>query len=97
MLPTWSTAVARGETNSLKMATSPVVSLNVFSWAINWTRPFPVGFICIKGVDQSEDQSVLGEMTWGNREQYGQDSKGQRKLKDSGGGLLPAVTGHSLE
>ena len=27
----------------------------------------------------------------------GKDSKGQRKLKDSGGGLLPAVEGHSLE
>ena len=25
------------------------------------------------------------------------DSKGQRKLKDSSGGLLPAVEGHSLE
>ena len=25
------------------------------------------------------------------------DSKGQRKLEDSGGGLLPAVEGHSLE
>ena len=24
------------------------------------------------------------------------DSKGQRKLEDSGGGLLPAVEGHSL-
>ena len=24
-------------------------------------------------------------------------SKGQRKLEDSGGGLLPAVEGHSLE
>ena len=26
-----------------------------------------------------------------------EDSKGQRKLEDSGGGLLPAVEGHSLE
>ena len=25
------------------------------------------------------------------------DSKGQRKLEDSGGGLLPAVEGHILE
>ena len=25
------------------------------------------------------------------------DSKGQRKMEDSGGGLLPAVEGHSLE
>ena len=25
------------------------------------------------------------------------DSKGQRKLEDSGGGLLPAVEGHSIE
>ena len=25
------------------------------------------------------------------------DSKGQRKLEDSGRGLLPAVEGHSLE
>ena len=25
------------------------------------------------------------------------DSKGQRKLEDSSGGLLPAVEGHSLE
>ena len=25
------------------------------------------------------------------------DSKGQRKLEDSGEGLLPAVEGHSLE
>ena len=26
-----------------------------------------------------------------------QESKGQRKLEDSGGGLLPAVEGHNLE
>ena len=26
-----------------------------------------------------------------------EDSKGQRKMEDSGGGLLPAVEGHSLE
>ena len=26
-----------------------------------------------------------------------EDSKGQRKTKDSGGGLLPAMEGHSLE
>ena len=26
-----------------------------------------------------------------------EDSKGQRKMEDSGGGLLPAVKGHSLE
>ena len=25
------------------------------------------------------------------------DSKGQRKMEDSGGGLLPVVKGHSLE
>ena len=25
------------------------------------------------------------------------DSKSQRKMEDSGGGLLPAVEGHSLE
>ena len=25
------------------------------------------------------------------------DSKGQRKMEDSGGGLLPAVEGYSLE
>ena len=25
------------------------------------------------------------------------DSKGRRKMEDSGGGLLPAVEGHSLE
>ena len=25
------------------------------------------------------------------------DSKGQRKFEDSGGGLLPAVEGHSLD
>ena len=25
------------------------------------------------------------------------DSKGQRKMEDSGGGLLPAVEGHSLK
>ena len=25
------------------------------------------------------------------------DSKGQRKLEDSGGGLFPAVKGHNLE
>ena len=25
------------------------------------------------------------------------DSKGQRKMEDSGGGLLPAMEGHSLE
>ena len=25
------------------------------------------------------------------------DSEGQRKVEDSGGGLLPAVEGHSLE
>ena len=25
------------------------------------------------------------------------DSKGQRQIEDSGGGLLPAVEGHSLE
>ena len=25
------------------------------------------------------------------------DSKGQRKMEDFGGGLLPAVQGHSLE
>ena len=34
----------------------------------------------------------------GNRERYGQgDSKGRRKLDDSGGWLLPAVEGHHLE
>ena len=36
----------------------------------------------------------------GNRECYGhsdKDSKGQRKLEESGGGLLPPVEGHSLE
>ena len=31
---------------------------------------------------------------WGNRDKV---SKGQRKLEDSGGGLLPAVERHSLE
>ena len=25
------------------------------------------------------------------------DSKGQRKMEDSGGGLLPAVEGHSVD
>ena len=43
-----------------------------------------------------EGQNIVGEMTlWGNREDKG--SKGQGKLEDSGGGLPPAVEGHSLE
>ena len=41
----------------------------------------------------TEDQNVVGEMTlWGKKERYG-----QRKMGDSGGGLHPAVEGHSLE
>ena len=41
---------------------------------------------------------VVGEMTlWGNKEHMDEDSKGQRKMEDSGEGLLPAVEGHSLE
>ena len=33
----------------------------------------------------------------GQRCSVDKESKGQRKLEDSGGGLLPAVEGHSLE
>ena len=53
----------------------------------------------IKGVRSVENQNVIREMTlWGNkRSSIDKDSKGQRKLEDSGRGLLPAVEGHSLE
>ena len=34
---------------------------------------------------------------WGDRERMDKDSKGHRKLADSGGGLLPAVEGHRIE
>ena len=44
-----------------------------------------------------EGLNVIGEMTlWGNREWCGQIQI-QRKLEDSGRGLLSAVEGHSLE
>ena len=33
----------------------------------------------------------------GQQGRYGQEQQGQRKLEGSGGGLLPAAEGHSLE
>ena len=45
-----------------------------------------------------EDQNVVEKMTlWATQSGVDKDSKGQRKLEGSGGGLLPAVEGHSLE
>ena len=57
-----------------------------------------------------EDQNVVGrpkrrwktktvvcETTGTTDSGMDKDSKGQRKLEDSGGGLLPAVEGHSVE
>ena len=45
-----------------------------------------------------EDRIVVVEMTlWATGNGMDKGSKGQRKSEDSGGGLLPAVEGHSPE
>ena len=47
--------------------------------------------LILRVYDQLEDHNVFGELTLlGNRERNGKDSKGKRKLEDSGGGLLPS-------
>ena len=59
-----------------------------------------------KGLDTSPERKIIdglleeqsGEMTlWGKRSVMDEDCKRQRKMEDSGGGLLPAMERHSLE
>ena len=52
----------------------------------------------IRGEMTLEDQNVLGEMTlWTGGNIMDKESKRQRELGDSGGRLLTAVKGHSVE